>query len=143
MRSSWMVAGLVVAASILAGCKEASEDEAAGYQPARVVAVDGSDIGQVRLTADAVKRIDLQTATVEEGGRGGQSIIPHAAVFYGTDGETWTYTRADPLTFVREPITVDHIDADRAYLSEGPPAGTAVVTVGATELFGVETEVAG
>ena len=40
--------------------------------------------------------------------------------------------------FVREAIGVERIDGDTAYLSEGPAAGTEVVTVGAAELFGAE-----
>jgi len=35
-------------------------------------------------------------------------------------------------------ISVEFIDGDRAVLSEGPPAGTEVVTDGAAELFGAE-----
>jgi hypothetical protein len=57
------------------------------------------------------------------------------------NGETWTYTSPEPLTFVRAPITVEAIDADLAYLSAGPAPGTEVVTVGAAELFGVESGV--
>ena len=33
---------------------------------------------------------------------------------------------------------VDRIDGERAILAKGPAPGTAVVTVGATELWGVE-----
>jgi hypothetical protein len=94
----------------------------------------------VILTAKAVERIGLET-TLVEAAEDGSTIIPHAAVFYGLNGETWTYTSPEPLTFVRAPITVEAIDADLAYLSEGPATGTAVVTVGAAELFGVESGV--
>lgn len=141
MRSRWMIVGLMLAALALPGCRELAEEESASYEPAKLVPVKGSDVGQVVLTADAAKRIDLQTTEVEANGKGNETIIPHAAVFYGLDGETWTYTSTEPLTFVRAPITVDHIDGDLAYVSEGPLVGTSVVTVGATELFGVETEV--
>jgi hypothetical protein len=40
---------------------------------------------------------------------------------------------------VRAEVTVVEIADDKASLSAGPPPGTAVVTVGAAELFGVET----
>ena len=43
-----------------------------------------------------------------------------------------------PLVFERADITVDRIDGERAILAKGPAPGTAVVTVGATELWGVE-----
>ena len=37
---------------------------------------------------------------------------------------------------------LDRIEGQRVYLSDGPPAGTAVVTVGATEVYGTELEIA-
>ena len=142
MRTGRIVVGVVLLTLPLVGCKEATQEEAAGYEPATLETVDGSDVGRVVLTEDAADRIDLTTAAVEAS-PDGSTVIPHAAVFYGTDGDTWTYTSVEPLTFERRHIAVDHIDADRAYLTDGPPVGTEVVTVGATELFGVETEGAG
>jgi hypothetical protein len=68
-------------------------------------------------------------------------VVPYAAVLYGVHGETWVYSNPQPLVFVRQPIVIDYIEGDRAYLSEGPQVGTAVVTVGAAELFGTETGV--
>ncbi len=68
-------------------------------------------------------------------------VIPYAAVLYGVHGETWVYSNPEPLIFVRQPIVIDYIEGDLAYLSEGPQVGTAVVTVGAAELFGTETGV--
>jgi hypothetical protein len=68
-------------------------------------------------------------------------VVPYAAVLYGVHGETWVYSNPEPLVFVRQPIMIDYIEGDRAYLSEGPEVGTAVVTVGAAELFGTETGV--
>jgi hypothetical protein len=46
----------------------------------------------------------------------------------------------EPLVFVRQAITVDDITGDQVILSEGPEAGANVVTMGATELFGSESE---
>jgi hypothetical protein len=40
--------------------------------------------------------------------------------------------------FVRHDIRVDEIEGSRAVLGDGPGAGTAVVTVGAPELWGIE-----
>jgi hypothetical protein len=68
-------------------------------------------------------------------------VVPYAAVLYGVHGETWVYSNPEPLVYVRQPIVVDFIEGDLAYLSEGPEVGTAVVTIGAAELFGVETGV--
>jgi multidrug efflux system membrane fusion protein len=39
---------------------------------------------------------------------------------------------------VRERITVDDIEDGRAVLTDGPAVGTAVVSVGAAELYGTE-----
>lgn len=72
-----------------------------------------------------------------------QLVVPYSAVMYHFDGSTWTYTNPEPFVYVRESITIDHIDGDVAFLSEGPPAGTTVVTVGAAELYGVEFGVKG
>jgi hypothetical protein len=68
-------------------------------------------------------------------------VVPYAAVLYGVHGETWVYSEPEPLVYVRLPIEIDFIEGDLAYLSEGPEVGTAVVTVGAAELFGTETGV--
>jgi hypothetical protein len=94
----------------------------------------------VTLTEDAEKRIDLQTVAVQEVDVNGakQKVMPYAALLYDTEGETWAFTNAEPLTFVRQRIKVDHIDGDNAILAQGPAAGTKVVTVGAAELFGSE-----
>ena len=50
---------------------------------------------------------------------------------------------AAPLTFVREGVVIERIKGDHAYLKEGPPAGTQVVTVGVPELYGTEVGVNG
>ena len=50
----------------------------------------------------------------------------------------FTYTNPEPLLFIRAPIKIDYIDGDVAVLDDGPEVGTAVVTVGAAQLYGVE-----
>jgi hypothetical protein len=92
------------------------------------------------LTAEAAKRLDIQTAPVHDAQVRGKprKVVPYAAVFYDLNGATWVYTNLEPLTFVRASISVDYIDGDLAVLSDGPPSGTEVVTVGAPELYGTE-----
>jgi predicted small secreted protein len=139
--SLWVAALLLLAALSLAGCQRGGEDVAAADEPAMVEPVEGSDdLLQVTLTADAAERIDLQTAVVRTQGKGAaeRTILPYSAIVYETDGETWVYTSTRDLSFVREHIAVQEIEGDRAVLSEGPPAGTEVVTVGVAELFGAE-----
>jgi hypothetical protein len=70
-----------------------------------------------------------------------RKVVPYSAVIYDLSGATWTYTRPVALTFVRYRISVDYIEGNVAILSDGPTAGTEVVSVGATELFGAESKV--
>ena len=138
----WMLVLLVIAGLLLPACGTPTEAPIEGVKPATVEAIEGSDLSRVILTADAAKRIDIQTAPARnEQVNGAQhEVIPYDAVLYDAHGEAWTYTSPAPLTFVRHHITVDSIDGDRAILSEGPPAGMAVVTVGAAQLYGAEFE---
>jgi len=94
----------------------------------------------VILTAEAAKRLDIQTAPVHDAQVRGKlrKVVPYAAVFYDLNGATWVYINLEPLNFVRASISVDYIDGDLAVLSDGPPSGTEVVTVGAPELYGTE-----
>lgn len=72
------------------------------------------------------------------GGGDRQKILPYAAVLYDAKGQTWVYTNPEPLVFIRQPIQIDTIVGDEVILVDGPPAGTAVVTVGGAELYGTE-----
>lgn len=72
------------------------------------------------------------------GGGEKRKIIPYAAVLYDAKGNTWVYTNPEQLVFIRHPIHIDTIVGDDVLLVDGPPAGTAVVTVGGAELFGTE-----
>ncbi len=68
-------------------------------------------------------------------------IIPYSAVIYDPSGQTYAFTNTGSAHVRRG---ADHGRADRgqlAYLSTGPKAGTKVVTVGAEELYGVQTGV--
>ena len=140
----WMVALLLAACLPLAACKQTSETAAAAEDagPAKVEHLDGAEPTRVTLTEEAAKRLDIQTAAIREMEVGGaqRKVIPYAAVLYDTEGNTWTYSSPEPLVFVRHKITVDRIEGEMAVLSEGPAAGTAVVTVGAQELYGSELE---
>lgn len=141
-RTTLSVAALLLVAVLpVAGCQGGEEEASATDEPAMVEPVEGSDdLFQVTLTAEAAERIDLQTAVVRTEGEGAaeRTIVPYSAIVYETDGETWVYASTEDLSFVREHIVVQEIEGDRAVLSEGPPAGTEVVTVGVAELFGAE-----
>lgn len=135
----WMLGSLLLCGLLLSACAHLPEEEEELNQPATLEAIDGSDVSRITLTEQAVERVDIQAAPVVDTGSG--TAIPYAAVFYTADGETWTYTSPEPLTFVRVPVVVDRIRGDRAFLSDGPPPGMDVVTQGASELYGTETDV--
>jgi len=144
-RSYWMI-GVVAAAGLgLAGCSPASIDlpAVANEPPSHVEPIEGSELSRVTLSERAAQRLGIETAEVssEEIAGTPRQIIPYGAVIYDSSGATWTYTSPEPLTFVRHPITINAIDGDRAVLSEGPEDGTAVVSVGAAELYGTEYKV--
>ena len=71
------------------------------------------------------------------------TAIPYSALVYDKAGKTWVYTNPQGRDYVRQAIEVQRIEGDLAYLSSGPPVGTAVVTVGTAELWGVDTGVGG
>ena len=141
-RSRWIVSVLIVAALSLAACGGSTSADEETSAPAVLEQIEGSDIMRITLTEEAASRLDIQTASVQEGAAAGsstrQTTIPYAAVLYEPDGVTFTYTSPEPLVFVRQSITVDRIDGDLAFLTDGPPTGTAVVVVGAAELYGAE-----
>jgi multidrug efflux pump subunit AcrA (membrane-fusion protein) len=134
----WIVPVVLVGGLALGACGKA-EEAAPADPPAKVeqIVVAGSKHQGVRLTEQAAKRLDVQTAEVTAAA-GGKLVIPAAAVEYNNDGSTFAYTNPEPFAYVQQAITVDSINADQAVLSAGPAAGTQVVTVGAAELLGVE-----
>ncbi len=140
----WRVMVLLLACLPIAACRESSEaapDEETG--PATVEHLDGAtEPTRVTLTEQAVQRLDIQTAQVEDKEVGGtqRRAIPYAAVLYDTEGDTWVYTNPEPRVFVRHHILLDRIQGDWAFLLDGPASGLMVVTVGAEELYGSEIE---
>ena len=102
----------------------------------------GFGISQITLRPKAASRIDLQTGVITED-ESGRKVAPFSSVMYDLDGDAWVYTVKAPLTYVREPIVIDQVTQGHAYLTDGPPAGTQVVTVGVPELYGTEIGVNG
>jgi hypothetical protein len=139
-------AGLVLIAGLvsLSACSEASSgydyETASHHEPAKLEPIKGTDVQRVIFDAKAAERVGLQTAPIRHNEQG--KIMPYAALIYDADGNTYAYTAPEPLTYVRQEISIDHMDGDSVVLSEGPPAGTEVVTVGVDEVYGTEFEVA-
>jgi hypothetical protein len=139
-------AGLVLIAGVvsLSACGEASSgydyETASHHDPAELEPIKGTDVSRVTIDAEGVKRAGIQTAPIHQNGQG--MVMPHSAVIYDADGETFTYTVPEPRTYVRQKIVIDDVVGDSVMLSDGPPAGTEVVTVGAALVYGSEFEVA-
>lgn len=132
----------VLAAAAAAGVLAASGGgrrggEEAQEPPAKIDTIAGSAVKRVTLTEAAARRLGIETARVAPG-TGGGTAMPYAAVLYDLAGDTWAFTSPSRLVYVRARIAVDRIAGQTAFLASGPPAGTAVVTVGAAELLGAE-----
>jgi hypothetical protein len=139
----WLQGSALTCAALLlfTGCAELEEASGSGYSPATVEEVEGADVKQVTFVADAARRVDLRTAVVRQVGE--HTLVPYASLVYDAAGQVWVYTVPEPLTYMRAPVTVDRIIGDRVLLASGPAAGTRVVTVGATEVYGTELDIAG
>ena len=138
------ILGLLIAVPQLSACTQTSAEATGGAEPAKVEHVEGSeDVSRLTLTAKAAERLGIQTAQVQERKVAGKQrkVIPYGALLYDSKGATYVYVTPQPLTYVREPVTVDYIGAGSVVLTDGPAAGTQVVSVGAAELYGTETGV--
>lgn len=111
-----------------------------GARHAVLEPTDTSGVSRVVLSQSAAERLNIRTVLVTSlsPNRQPRTAIPYTAVLYDTNGDAWTYTSPEPLVFVREDIEVARVQGGKAILARGPPAGTAVVTVGQVELWGVE-----
>lgn len=79
-------------------------------------------------------RVELQlTGSGEK-----RMVVPYSAVYYDGKGAPWVYVNPEPLVFERQRIEVERIVGDVAILTDGPPTGTKIVTVGAALLYGAE-----
>ena len=138
IKRSLVVVISILAVLLLVAC--GGSDEYTKIEPAEVKEIDGSEFNLVTLTERAAERLGIETAPIQAA-EGQMSVVPYSAVIYGLHGETWTYINPEPLTYVRHPITVDYIEGGQAFLSDGPPLETEIVTVGAQMLYGTDTGV--
>jgi hypothetical protein len=112
----------------------------------KIERIDGSEINRLTLTSKSAERLAIKTAAVAEqqvsraGNTSLRKVIPYSSVLYDSSSNTWVYTNPQPFVYVRQAVKVDYFDGDQAIVVDGPSVGTAVVTVGAAELFGTEFE---
>jgi hypothetical protein len=134
---------VAVAVSLTTRAYPTASEAATSSKAGRVEAVPGGTVSKVILTKEAAARLDIQTAMVSSAAMPGfqQLAIPYSALLYDPTGQAWTFTNPEPLVYLRHKVTVESIQGNLAFLTEGPPAGTAVVTVGAAELYGTEVGV--
>jgi hypothetical protein len=144
LENRWAVVALLLACLPLAGCsKGVNTAEVPEVAPAKVEHLaGGAEPTRITLIASAVKRLDIRTEAVREAKINGatRTVIPYAAVLYDTNGDTWTYTSPAPGVYVRHHIVIETVTSDQAVLTDAPALGTAVVVVGASNLYGCETE---
>lgn len=140
-RRTLIVIGLLAVGLQLSACtRQAAEAEGGADAPAKVERFEGAEVSRLTLTAETAERFGIETKPVLAGkiGRATRRVVPASAVLYDAQGDTWVYTNPEPLAYVRERVTVDHIERGQAVLTDGPPEGTPVVAVGAAELYGTE-----
>lgn len=134
-------AGLAgIAVVILGGCAAVEPPAPHKAKPA-IEIVKPAEAGAPKtltLTPDAIRRLEIATAVVEV-----PTQVPWSAVIYDKKGAPWVYTSPKERTFIRMPLTIEHIDGDVVTVSAGPPSGTAVVTRAAIKLYGAENGVGG
>ena len=136
-----VLAGVLGAGLLVAGCTEYEEPASPVHQPAAVEEVAGLDVKRVTFDQAGADRVSLTTEKVRR--RDSGTVVPYAALIYDPEGVAWVYTNPEPLTFQRAKIVVDRIVDDLVWVTEGPAPGTRVVTVGATEVYGAELDIAG
>lgn len=125
----FILSGLLLSAC---GPKESTSEK---VSPSKLEKIEGTDLSKVILTEKAAERIGVETVPASG------NEVPYAAVIYDIEGNTWIYTSPEALTFVREPIVIDHIQGDTAILAESLSSQFNVVTVGVAEIYGTETGV--
>jgi hypothetical protein len=145
----WIVAAGIVVAVVIVGVLlftggGTPGDAASNTPPATIERIDGTDRSRLTLVPRAIERLGIQTTAI----RGADpavakrlptaTVIPYGALLYDAAGKTYVYMNPEPMVFVREPVTVESIEKELVVLSAGPAPGTAVVTVGAAELYGLE-----
>lgn len=154
---------LLGAGVVLAGCGSSSAPSIP--VSAQLIGASEGSPGHILLNQLGAQRIGVQTAVVQAVPTSAPTVkttvvagvkhtvttpapkpadavmIPYSAIIYDPSGKTYAFANTASLTYVEVPITVDRISGNAAYLKVGPRAGAKVVTVGAEELYGVQTGV--
>ena len=131
--TGWIIA-VMVAALPLAGCGK-STAKSLPEAPA-IMEKQESGIGRITLKGRAAERLGIDFAEVTTSGQ--RLEAPYSALLYDASGREWVFISPQPNVFTRTDIKVEVIEGDRMYYSQGPAAGTKVVTSGIAQLYGIE-----
>src|SRR5262245_6798260 len=132
-----------LALMIANGTSWSAEDEEAD-ESVTVSDTPGKDVKTLTFTEDAMERVGIETGTVKGVAlahnvvEGQHKAVPLSADTYDADGNTWVYKNPAPDTFVREPVTVEFMDEENMYISQGPQVGDSIATTGVQEMIGAE-----
>jgi len=135
-----LAAGLAViaAAAVLGACSEV-ESNVRENQPYTVEGPEDAAIKRVKMEDATAALLPVETATVRK--EGSRKVIPHDALIYSPDGGSFVYTKPRAETYIRAPVDVLRVTGNRAVLTDGPRAGTTIVTTGSAELLATEYEI--
>src|SRR5262249_50240390 len=105
----WTIAvatGLLLSANLTSFGEESKGESDEAVQ---VEDTPGTDAKTLIFTEAAMSHIDIQTAPVEEidASHEGKDVgrrlaVPHSAVIYDAEGESWVYVSSAPDTFLRK-----------------------------------------
>lgn len=128
----------------------ACQDKTSKYvkiEPAHLEKIDGTDLNRVIMSEKAMERLGIKSGEVREemvtykGKTAKRLVVNYSSLIYSPQGITWVYISPEPRVFVRHEIKVDFITNDLVVMTEGPPVGTKVATVGVAEIYGTDFEV--
>lgn len=138
-RSERQVLSMVLLGLLLAGCAAAPSTN--GRRPVAKVEHLNGTVDRITLTDRAVQRIGIQTTPVLAVSEG--TLVPYSALIYDTSGRALVYTSPESLVYLRNNVRVKSLQGDHVILADGPPAGAAVVSVGASVLLGIDLGIGG
>jgi len=72
------------------------------------------------------------------GGEPSRKVVLYSALYYDARGNAWVYVSPRPLAYERTPVKVQQVSGDVAKIAGLMQPGTAVVSVGASLLYGIE-----
>ena len=144
LKNAAAVAVAMIAVGLQALAPEARADSPAPPKPESQATIKrlGFGLNQIALLPNAARRLGIQTSEITEK-KPGMKITPYSSIIYDRDGDAYVYAVAAPLTYVRAAVVIKRVNGNYAYLTDGPPAGTRVVTEGVPELYGAEIGVNG